>query len=147
MYKRYRDGEVVDSTVLERIQKLEDVGFVWSLAPGEDGAESSCGGSSDDDRKSDDRRGGSSHGSHPCASKAENTRQQRDRSSLKDDRTYRDGNRTNGTPLKHRALALDNFPAEKLKVTAADDISAHSNNYDSKDQSDVSDEDDNTLVI
>jgi hypothetical protein len=36
MHKRYKEGDAVDSTVMERIQKLEKVGFVWSLAPGED---------------------------------------------------------------------------------------------------------------
>jgi hypothetical protein len=45
MYKEYKDGEGVDSVITERIKKLEGLGFVWSLAPGDEEA----GGSSSHD--------------------------------------------------------------------------------------------------
>lgn len=166
MYKRYKDGEAVDSTVMERIEKLESVGFVWSLAPGEDDGESSCG-SSDDGADTQTSRNDSCEDTHPRAVKKLGRRDQaRYRINPSGGGVRTDGSRAKRTTLKRGRGKQPNGNYQKLQGAAevtvdaccihadrsrgtdSDNLFENSNHHNSKpDESVASDDDEDILII
>lgn len=146
MYKRYKDGEAVDSTVIERIKKLEEIGFIWSLAPGEEEAEGSC--------SSRDEVGDSDHGH--CQIQATSSRVWEYLLQLNGSTTDRVQEVVNvGVVLEdtspqeeEAALRKDKGSMEASRILGAYDVEAsESDDYDAQiDESEEADEDD-VLVI